>query len=122
MVTDRQLVCEKLRHARQEAELKQETVARYLKISTSAVSAFESGNRKLDAMELYMLAKLYKKPMEWFFSDYVSLQMISNQESLSAVSDPLINQCLKLLEQAPQSRRKAAAYGLLGFLGPEKPA
>ncbi|MEM0951474.1 MAG: helix-turn-helix transcriptional regulator [Cyanobacteria bacterium P01_H01_bin.74] len=114
---NRKLICEKLKQARNEASLKQEMVAKYLQIPTSAVSAFESGNRKIDAVELYMLSKLYKKPMEWFFNDYLSLKLISaNTENNSFPVDPLVNQCIQLLERAPHNRRKAAAYGLIGFL------
>src|ERR1044072_2070593 len=69
MISDRNQFCLRLKQARQEAKLKQEVVARYLQIPTSAVSSFESGSRKLDAFELFMLAKLYQKPMEWFFSE-----------------------------------------------------
>ena len=66
MINDRSQFCFRLKQARLEAKLKQEVVAKYLQIPTSAVSSFESGHRKLDAIELFMLSKIYKKPMEWF--------------------------------------------------------
>jgi transcriptional regulator with XRE-family HTH domain len=119
MPTERQLICEKLKQARQDAELKQETVARHLKISTSAVSAFESGNRKVDACELYLLSRLYHKPMEWFFSDYLDLKLLASTHQGTSIDDPLVHQCLELLGKAPQNKRRAAAYGLLGFLAPD---
>lgn len=116
MINDRNQICFRLKQARLEAKLKQETVARYLQIPTSAVSSFESGHRKLDAVELYMLSKLYKKPMEWFFNEKSDYMFISNRQQTVDVDDPLINECLKLLKNAPKHLQKSAAYGVIGFL------
>lgn len=117
MINDRNQICFRLKQARLEAKLKQEVVARYLQIPTSAVSSFESGHRKLDAVELYMLSKLYKKPMEWFFNERPDYLFISTSGRQSAdVDDPLINECLNLLKNAPKHLQKSAAYGVIGFL------
>ena len=101
-----------------EAKLKQEVVARYLQIPTSAVSSFESGHRKLDAVELYMLAKLYQKPMEWFFNERPDYMFIGNKQNGAEVDmdDPLISECFSLLKKAPKHLQKSAAYGVIGFL------
>lgn len=119
MINDRNQFCFRLKQARQEAKLKQEVVARYLQIPTSAVSSFESGSRKLDALELFMLSKLYKKPMEWFFSERPDYMFIGNraQPQVQAdADDPLIAECFKLLKSAPRHLQKSAAYGVIGFL------
>lgn len=115
MINDRNQFCFRLKQARQEAKLKQEVVARYLQIPTSAVSAFESGNRKLEAIELYMLSKLYKKSMEWFFNERPDYMFISNKAQGEA-DDPLISECFNLLKNAPRHLQKSAAYGVIGFL------
>lgn len=115
MINDRNQFCFRLKQARQEAKLKQEVVARYLQIPTSAVSSFESGSRKLDALELYMLSKLYKKPMEWFFNERPDYMFITNRAQTDA-DDPLIAECFKLLKSAPKHLQKSAAYGVIGFL------
>lgn len=115
MINDRNQICFRLKQARQEAKLKQEVVARYLQIPTSAVSSFESGHRKLDAVELYMLSKLYKKPMEWFFNERPDYMFIANRQQPEA-DDPLINECFNLLKNAPKHLQKSAAYGVIGFL------
>lgn len=47
MLSEQETLCRRLKQARQENNIKQETVARYLAVPTSAVSAFESGHRKL---------------------------------------------------------------------------
>ena len=116
MINDRNQFCFRLKQARLEAKLKQEVVARYLQIPTSAVSAFESGNRKLDATELYMLSKLYKKPMDWFFNERQDYMFISGGNASSDVDDPLLNECMQLLKKAPKHLQQSAAYGVIGFL------
>ncbi len=123
MISDRTQFCFRLRQARQEAKLKQEVVARYLQIPTSAVSAFESGHRKLEAIELYMLSKLYRKPMDWFFgagednaaSGEQEYLFFSNREDKDD-DDPVIHECFKLLKNAPRHLQRSAAYGVIGFL------
>ena len=119
MINDRKQFCFRLKQARLEAKLKQEVVARYLQIPVSAVSSFESGNRKLDAVELFMLGKLYQKPMEWFFNERPDFMFIGNKQlegSATENEDPLIAECFKLLKNAPRHLQKSAAYGVIGFL------
>jgi transcriptional regulator with XRE-family HTH domain len=55
-----------LRVAREEAGLTQMDVARALKVHQSFVSKCESGERRLDVIELQYFAKLYKKPLSYF--------------------------------------------------------
>lgn len=57
---------ERLKQARAEADLTQVEVARRLKKPQSYVSKFESGERRLDFVEVQRLAKLYKKPLSFF--------------------------------------------------------
>ena len=56
----------RLRQARTEAGLTQADVARYLGKPQSFVSKCESGERRVDVVELEELAKLYRKPVAWF--------------------------------------------------------
>lgn len=56
----------RLRQARLKAGLTQAEVARRLNRQQSFVSKFESGERRLDVLELSELAKLYRKPLRWF--------------------------------------------------------
>ena len=53
---------ERLKEARKYLGLKQEEVAQYLKIQRSALSEIEAGNRRVEAIELTRLAKLYRQP------------------------------------------------------------
>ncbi len=120
MIRDRQHFHKRLKLARQEARLKQEQVARYLQIPISAVSALEAGNRKLDAIELYMLSKLYHKSLDWFFSDYSPMQEPGDSSGTSSMSyhwdDPVLHECFQLLQKAPKDLQRSAAYGVIGFL------
>ena len=56
----------KLKKARLDAGLRQEDVAKRLGRPQAYVSRCESGEKKIDAMELKEFAKLYKKPTSYF--------------------------------------------------------
>lgn len=60
---------ERLREARRYLGLKQNEVAQYLKIQRSALSEIEAGNRRVEALELNRLAKLYRQPVAYFVDD-----------------------------------------------------
>ena len=67
--TDRQTLGDRLRIAREYVGLKQEEVAQHLNIPRSALSNIEAGQRKVEALELSRLAKLYQRPLSWFTGD-----------------------------------------------------
>jgi transcriptional regulator with XRE-family HTH domain len=57
---------EKLKTARIDAGITQVEVAKHLKKPQSFVSKFESGERRVDPIELRHLADLYGKPVSYF--------------------------------------------------------
>ncbi len=57
---------EQLKKARKEAGLDQEQVAKILKKTQSYVSKIESGQRRIDVVQLKALAKIYKKSINFF--------------------------------------------------------
>jgi transcriptional regulator with XRE-family HTH domain len=63
---DRRALGERLKEAREYVGLKQDDVAKKLGIPRSALSNVEAGARKVDAIELAQLAKLYQRPVAWF--------------------------------------------------------
>lgn len=67
--SERKALSERLVLARKDARILQKDAAAALKIPPSVLCNVESGNRKIDIAELYALARLYKKPMEWFFEN-----------------------------------------------------
>lgn len=68
---DRQRLGERLREARKYLGLKQEEVAAYLKIQRTALTDIENGQRRVEAIELTRLAKLYKQPVSYFTGEDV---------------------------------------------------
>jgi transcriptional regulator with XRE-family HTH domain len=71
---NRQALGERLRMAREYVGLKQDEVARHLAIPRSALSNIEAGQRKVDALELAHLAKLYQRPASWFTDDDANVE------------------------------------------------
>ena len=59
----------RLRQAREYLGFSQEAVADALSVPRASVSAMESGRRKVSSLELRDLARLYKRPLEWFYQD-----------------------------------------------------
>lgn len=57
---------DRLREARKYLGLKQEEVATYLKIPRTALTDIENGQRRVEAIELSRLAKLYRQPVGYF--------------------------------------------------------
>lgn len=57
---------DRLRGARKYLGLKQEEVATYLKIPRTALTDIENGQRRVEAIELARLAKLYRLPVGYF--------------------------------------------------------
>jgi transcriptional regulator with XRE-family HTH domain len=62
----RQLLGARLREAREYLELSQDEVARLLDVPRTAVSLMETGQRKVEAIELKMLAEIYQRPIGYF--------------------------------------------------------
>ena len=63
---DRKVLGTRLRAAREYVGLSQDEVAKYLSIPRTALSHIETGQRRIDALELKKLAQLYKRPMGYF--------------------------------------------------------
>jgi transcriptional regulator with XRE-family HTH domain len=64
----RQAMAARLREARAYLGLSQDDVAAALKLSRPAVTNIESGARKVEAVELDQLAKLYGRPVAHFLT------------------------------------------------------
>jgi len=63
---DHQYIVGQLKKARQEADLEQEQVAKMLKKTQSYLSKIESGQRRIDVVQLKEFSKIYKKPLDFF--------------------------------------------------------
>lgn len=105
----------KLKQARSEARIKQKQVAGFLNVSISVVSAMENGQRKIDALELFSLSKIYGKPLSWFFEDLHPMES-PGYGIRWYDNDPLIREAISLMEKIPLPLQRRVAYGILGFL------
>ncbi len=63
---DHQKLVQRLISARIHAGFSQIQVAKLLKTSQPNISFIESGQRRIDALELKRFSKLYKKPIDYF--------------------------------------------------------
>lgn len=63
---ERKQLGERLKEARKYLGLKQEEVAKYLKIPRTALTDIENGQRRVEAIELTRLAKLYRQSVAYF--------------------------------------------------------
>jgi transcriptional regulator with XRE-family HTH domain len=61
----RQRLGERLREARKYLGLKQEEVASYLKLPRTALTDIENGQRRVEAIELTRLARLYRQSVAY---------------------------------------------------------
>jgi transcriptional regulator with XRE-family HTH domain len=56
----------RLKKARKEAGLDQSDAAKLLRVSQSHISKVESGQRRIDIVQLKAFAKIYKKQIDYF--------------------------------------------------------
>lgn len=101
----------KLKEARLEAGLKQEEIAALMDLPISGISVIESGNRKVDVIELTKFAKFYSKPIEWFFYG-------KNDKNHRRWydGDKKVAEAITLLQKAPIKYQKSCACAIIGFL------
>lgn len=66
---ERSKLAEKLRQAREYLGLSQEEVSKAVGIPRAAISLIESGQRRVDALELKKLASVYERPVSYFTGD-----------------------------------------------------
>jgi ribosome-binding protein aMBF1 (putative translation factor) len=66
---DHRILIERLKKAREDAGLDQSEVAKMLKKSQSYISKIESGQRRIDVIQLKELASIYKKGINFFIKE-----------------------------------------------------
>ena len=77
------LLAERLREAREYLDLSQEEVAKAVGIPRAAVSLVESGQRRVDALELKKFAALYDRPVSYFTGEVPSAGLPAEVEHLA---------------------------------------
>ncbi len=66
---EHQVIIYKLKKAREESGLDQIQAAKLLKKTQSYISKIESGQRRIDIVQLKEFAKIYKKELGFFLKD-----------------------------------------------------
>lgn len=69
MTDERKALGNRLRDAREYLGLSQDEAAKVVGLTRSAISLIESGQRKVDALELKKFADLYQRPLGEFTAD-----------------------------------------------------
>jgi transcriptional regulator with XRE-family HTH domain len=101
---NRQALGDRLKEAREYVGLKQDDVAKKLGIPRSALSNIEAGSRKVDAIELAQLAKLYQRPVAWFTSDD------SSDGAVGKISDEVAHVARAAASLSIQDRQELARF------------
>jgi transcriptional regulator with XRE-family HTH domain len=101
--TERAKIGERLRKAREYLGLSQEEAATHLQIPRTAISLIESGQRKVDLLELKKLAALYQRPVGYFVgSEEPKLPKVGDVEVLQRAANGLsaqdVQEVLKFAE------------------------
>ena len=63
---EHKILVERLKKARKEAGLDQEAVAKLLGVTQSYISKMESGQRRIDIVQLKRFAGVYRKKIDYF--------------------------------------------------------
>jgi transcriptional regulator with XRE-family HTH domain len=81
---------ELLRQAREYVELSQDEVGKKLDLPRTAISLIESGQRRVDALELKRFAELYQRPVSYFTGEHaVSAALPQDVEHLARQASSL---------------------------------
>jgi transcriptional regulator with XRE-family HTH domain/Zn-dependent peptidase ImmA (M78 family) len=86
---DYEALGQRLRQARKQAHMSQKEVAGHLGVTASALSQYESGKRKIGALALERLARLYGAPLSSLFSEGDSQERPDWERSLLGKTDDL---------------------------------
>ncbi len=86
---DRSLLGERLKQAREYLELSQDEVAKKLNLPRTAISLIESGQRRVDAIELQKFAQLYQRPVSYFTGEIIAAQLSEDVEHLARTATKL---------------------------------
>src|SRR6266705_1168148 len=101
MVDERASIAARLKEAREYLGLSQQEVAAALHLPRSAVSLIESGQRRVDSVELKTLAQLYQRAIAYFTGEEETvlgsdIAMLAKQ--VSKLSEQDRNELLRFTE------------------------
>jgi transcriptional regulator with XRE-family HTH domain len=92
MIDERTQLALRLKEAREYLGLSQQEVAAALNVPRSAISLIESGQRRVDSVELKTLAKLYQRTVAFFTGEEATSPLSSDVAVLAKQASKLSNQ------------------------------
>lgn len=98
---ERRRLGDRLREARKYLGLKQEEVASYLKIPRTALTDIENGQRRVEAIELTRLAKLYRQPVAFFTGE---------DEASASLPVDIAHLARKAADLSPEDRNELSRF------------
>jgi transcriptional regulator with XRE-family HTH domain len=101
---ERLILGQRLRTSRDYLGFSQDEVAKHLSISRTALSNIESGQRKVDALELKKLAALYQRSIAYFTGDVVA------EAAMPADVEHLARQAQELSSKDREELTRFAAF------------
>jgi len=96
-MSDREKIAVRLKEARIQAGLSQESAAKILKLQRPAISEIESGNRKVSAEEIIQFANLYRVNSSW---------LLLNDDGQEAEMDEQLKVAARELSKMSEADRK----------------
>lgn len=76
---ERVVLGERMRQAREYLDLSQDEVAKEVGIPRAAISLIESGQRRVDALELKKFAGIYQRPLSYFTGEEHNAQVLPTE-------------------------------------------
>ncbi len=86
---ERMRLAEKLRQAREYLTLSQDEVAKALGIPRAAISLIESGQRRVEALELKKFSVIYERPLSYFTGEEAPAKLPDEVEHLARTARKL---------------------------------
>jgi transcriptional regulator with XRE-family HTH domain len=104
MDTARRQLAERLKGARELRGLSQEAVARQLGLPRPAISHIENGHRRVEALELTELARIYERPLSYFTMDDRESQFDKLRRATDDLNETDRDEVIKFAEDLKRRR------------------
>lgn len=108
--SDRRKIGLRLKEMREYLGLSQDEVAKAVKMPRPAVSLIESGERKVEALELKKFADLYQQPVDYFISGRAEGASAKEVNVLPRTSKDVAQLARAAAKLSPEDRSELARF------------
>ena len=105
----------RLRQARQEADLTQQRAADLAEVEPNTVWRYEAGQREPSALTLRSLARVYNKPVDWFWEDEPELPPLT-PDDIEADRELIMNEASLALRTTSKDLSDEAIKSIADFI------